>query len=595
MTSHKFHFHPDLSPYQFIFQIIKHFKWWIALTTFTALLPYSEGVLWPLFYAYVTDTLAEQAQLPERDIKVVADIFIMGFIVWTIHIGGYIANRYMMVPIGIKISAFIRNIVSAHILEHSVKFYSDNFSGSISTKVNDIAYGTCEAIKLFHFQVIPSIIKAIVLFYIFAQRHILYSIVILVWMLIILWMRLYTRTKAETLSEARAEAHSSWKGWLTDVGSSIWSVKTYTGEKSEIKTLIKKQELEEETAVKSQIFDAHLVAIDLLLSTVFCYIALFVLLGWQWMRHEITAGDWILIIYGSWEIMYSAWGIGHDIPIVLRHIGECQQAIKTLFVPIQITDKPKVKKLKVKQGQIAFKDVEFNYTEKSSVFKKTSLIIKGGQKVGLVGPSGAGKTSFVNLILRLFDVDGGAITIDAQDIRDVTQESLRGQIAYIPQDPALFHRSLMDNIRYGNPKATKAQVYAAAKKAQIHQFIMGLEFGYNTLVGERGVKLSGGQRQRVAIARAILKDAPILIIDEGTSALDSVTEEDIQKALYDLMKGKTTIVIAHRLSTLKTMDRLLVMDKGKVIQDGTHAALLRQKRGLYKKLWDKQVNGFVAI
>ena len=594
MTANNLNFHSNLSPYQFIFQIIKQFKWWLLLTTFTALLVYAQGVLWPLFYGHITDTLTNQANQSVKNPNVIIDIFFMGLIIWIIDIGGHLVHRWLVVPLAPRITAFIRNTVSAHILNHSVQFYSDHFSGSISTKVNDLAYGTRESILLFLYNIIPAAIKAFVLFYIFAQKQILYSIIIFTWMALVIAMRLYTRKKVESLSEDRAEAHSQWKGWLTDVGSSIWSVKTYTGEKNEIKNLTKKQKIEEKNAVKADRFEVILVTLDLLMCTVFCYVALFSVLGWQWMNDQVTAGDWMLIIYGSWQIMYSTWNISNNLPRILSHIGECQQAIKTLFVPIQITDKPNAKKLKIKNGEIEFKNVKFNYTEKASVFKKKSLTIEGGQKIGLVGPSGAGKTSFVNLILRLFDVDGGAITIDGQDIRDVTQQSLRKQIAYIPQDPALFHRSLMENIRYGNPKATKPQVYAAAKKAQIHKFIVGLEKGYDTLVGERGVKLSGGQRQRIAIARAILKDAPILIIDEGTSALDSVTEDNVQQALYDLMVGRTTIVIAHRLSTLKAMDRLLVMDKGKVIQDGTHGSLLRQKDKLYSVLWNKQVNGFVG-
>jgi ATP-binding cassette subfamily B protein len=221
-----------------------------------------------------------------------------------------------------------------------------------------------------------------------------------------------------------------------------------------------------------------------------------------------------------------------------------------------------------------------------------SLEILAGQKIGLVGYSGGGKTSFVNLILRLYEISEGSILIDNQDIRDVTQDSLRRAIAMIPQEPVLFHRTLLENIRYGRIEATDEEVIAASKRAYAHEFISKLPENYHTLVGERGIKLSGGQRQRIAIARAILKNAPILILDEATSQLDSVTEEYIQASLAELMQGKTTIVIAHRLSTLLHMDRILVFDQGKIIQDGTHAELLAQA-GLYKTLWDAQVGGFL--
>ena len=258
----------------------------------------------------------------------------------------------------------------------------------------------------------------------------------------------------------------------------------------------------------------------------------------------------------------------------------------------ELEDKQDAATLIVSKGQITFEGVKFHYKGTEPPFQNKSVTIEAGQKVGLVGYSGGGKSTFVNLILRLYDVTDGRILIDNQDIRDVTQDSLRSQIAMIPQDPSLFHRTLMENIRYGRVAATNAEGIAAAKKAHAHEFISKLPQGYESLVGERGVKLSGGQRQRIAIARAILKNAPILILDEATSQLDSVTERDIQESLWQLMQDKTTIVIAHRLSTLLHMDRIIVFDQGKIVEDGTHTELL-SKRGLYKTLWDAQVGGFL--
>jgi ATP-binding cassette subfamily B protein len=286
-------------------------------------------------------------------------------------------------------------------------------------------------------------------------------------------------------------------------------------------------------------------------------------------------------------------GIVYVINHFNESLGNLNQAIKVIYQANEIKDKEGAKQLTINKGNIVFEKLGFSYDQgKSALFSNLSVKILDGQKVGLVGYSGGGKTSFVNLILRLYEISEGSILIDNQDIRDVTQDSLRRAIAMIPQEPVLFHRTLLENIRYGRIEATDEEVIAASKRAYAHEFISKLPENYHTLVGERGIKLSGGQRQRIAIARAILKNAPILILDEATSQLDSVTEEYIQTSLAELMQGKTTIVIAHRLSTLLHMDRILVFDQGKIIQDGTHAELLAQA-GLYKTLWDAQVGGFL--
>jgi len=282
-----------------------------------------------------------------------------------------------------------------------------------------------------------------------------------------------------------------------------------------------------------------------------------------------------------------------ELPNLFKESGICRQALSMLQEPISLADAPGAQELEVTKGKIHFQKVHFQYGKTTPLFSNKSVVIQPGQKVGLVGYSGSGKTTFVNLILRFFDIQSGQILIDGQDIANVTQESLRKKIALIPQDPSLFHRSLLENIRYGRVEASDPEVMEAAQKAHAHEFIMALPEGYNTLVGERGIKLSGGQRQRVAIARAILKDAPILILDEATSALDSFTESQIQESLAVLMEERTTLVVAHRLSTLLSMDRILVFDRGKIIEDGSHAALL-EKKGLYYSLWKSQVGGFLA-
>jgi ATP-binding cassette subfamily B protein len=285
------------------------------------------------------------------------------------------------------------------------------------------------------------------------------------------------------------------------------------------------------------------------------------------------------------------WMVGSVLPTLFQSVGTMKQAYSVMQDANDLGDKPEANELKVSTGEIVFENVSFQYGEKK-LFENKHVRIKGGEKVGLVGFTGAGKSSFINLILRFYPLKSGKILIDGQDIADVSLKSLRRNIALIPQDPVLFHRTLRENISYGNPEVTESALFSAAAKAHADAFIRGIPNGYEAKVGERGTKLSGGEKQRVAIARAILTNAPILILDEATSALDSVTEGYIQDSLEKLMQGRTTLVIAHRLSTLARLDRILVFDKGKIVEEGTHEALLAQN-GLYARMWNRQVGGFL--
>jgi len=319
---------------------------------------------------------------------------------------------------------------------------------------------------------------------------------------------------------------------------------------------------------------------------------------YAWVHRMIGAGDFVMVTTLTSSLLQTAYNVGQRIPEFYDQLGSGRESIATLIVPSTLTDEPDAPALQVTQGTIHFERVAFAYdaTGQGSrhVVKDFELTIPAGQRVGLVGPSGAGKTTLMGLLMRMHDVAEGSIRIDGQDIRKVTQESLRQSMALIPQDTSLFHRSLLENIRYGRPGATDEEVTLAARRAHAEDFIVQLEHGYRTLAGERGLKLSGGQRQRIAIARAILRNAPILLLDEATSALDSHSEQVIQEAMREAMAGKTVIAIAHRLSTVMDMDRLIVLERGVIVADGSHEELLCQG-GLYAELWRKQSGGFNPV
>ena len=337
-------------------------------------------------------------------------------------------------------------------------------------------------------------------------------------------------------------------------------------------------------------YSEYMMLVNSLVFTAFA-VFMFIILTDKWAVGDITSGRLVsfilLVTYTSGTFIF----LGRIVSRVAKTYGQAEEGLQELVRPHGITDESGARDLQVNSASIDWNQVDFSF-EESAVFADFNLSIPAGQRMGLVGKSGAGKTTFVSLLLRQHDVSAGAITIDGQNISAVTQDSLRQAIAVVPQEPVLFHRTIKENILYGKSDATDEEVIAVAKKAQAHDFICAFPEGYDTMVGERGVKLSGGQKQRVAIARAMLKDAPILVLDEATSALDSESEVAIQQALETLMEGRTVIAIAHRLSTLRKMDRVIVMEAGQIKEDGNHDSLAHSG-GVYERLWNHQAGGFL--
>ncbi|WP_104207461.1 ABC transporter ATP-binding protein [Holospora curviuscula] len=479
-----------------------------------------------------------------------------------------------------------------YVLGQSHKFYQENLSGKISKQITNLADGIEKLIGTIgcNFLTGASLLCTAITTAYFVNP--IFCFILVIWFVIFASLSILMSKKLVILSDSQAAAESIVVGELVDSLSNHHNVKIFSRTSFELLRMtpfFEKQRLAyRETyfyALVMHTIQGGLIAIMVACS---CYFLIHL-----YRKNLVTIGDFALILGLSMETGHTMWFTMAEVDDFNKAVGRCKQSLMSWMTPLEILDTLDAVLLRCTEGKIVFKNVQFYYKEGHPLFENVSLEMKAGEKVGLVGYSGSGKSTFVNLILRLYDLKEGSILIDGHDIRTVTQDSLRENIAIIPQDPVLFHRSLMDNIRYGRIEATDTEVIEAARKAHAHIFITQLSQGYNTEVGERGAKLSGGQRQRIAIARAILKNSPILILDEATSQLDSVTESSIQESLWQLMQNKTTIVIAHRLSTLLNMDRILVFDKGKIVEDGTHSQLLTNN-GLYKTLWNAQVGGFLS-
>lgn len=473
----------------------------------------------------------------------------------------------------------------------SYSFFQNNLSGSIVAKISDAFNLIPTIVFTANYQFVQCVLTALIALALLANVHVLFSVGLLLWMITFFVIVYIGFKKATPLTAAYAESKSKVFGHLSDYLTNMLNVKLFSTSSFEMKRF---QNVSKDYVKQSQTQGYFLMKFYILQGAVFSVytIGFLLLLVHLHNRNVISPGDFALVFMVNFRIVGKLFELSHQLHDFITNWGSVDQALTLLKDEPEIQDVPNAAALIVTHGQIVFDNVKFNYKEAEPLFDNTAVTIEPGQKIGLVGYSGGGKTTFVNLILRLYDVTNGHIFIDGQDIKQVTQDSLRASIGMIPQDPSLFHRSLMENIRYGKIDASDEEVIKASKRAHAHEFIEKLPNGYESLVGERGVKLSGGQRQRVAIARAILKNAPILILDEATSQLDSVNENYIQKSLHELMAGKTTIVIAHRLSTLLHMDRILVFDAEKIVEDGTHGELLA-KSSLYKTLWDAQVGGFL--
>lgn len=547
------------------------------------------STLLPVLYKQFFDVLAhantDQADQLIRILLLLAAGNIVMWVLWRI---AEFSNSYFQT----SIMRDLYQTCFAYLHGHSVQFFQNNFVGSLVKRVNKFASAFERVADRLCWDLSPLILRVITISVILGMRNIWLGVAVVVWVIIFALMSYVFSQYKLPYDSKRSELGTRVVGQLADSITNEANIKLFAGfarERQRFFELLEqwRKMLRFTWDISSAFFALQgILMIGLEIGLMYLAIRL-------WQRGLLTIGDFVLIQTYLVTLFTKIMDLGRIIRDFYEQVAEAEEMTEILSTPHAIVDHPKAKKLNVSAAAIDFDRVSFSYNKTRTVIDNLTLSIAPGEHVALVAPSGEGKSTIIRLLLRLYDVSRGKILIDGQRIDRVTQDSLHEAISLVPQDPILFHRTLMENIRYGRPDATDEDVIAAAKQAHCDEFIRQFPEGYETYVGERGVKLSGGERQRVAIARAMLRGAPILILDEATSSLDSESEALIQDALATLMHGKTVISIAHRLSTIMQMDRIVVLRGGKIAEEGTHKALTSKKGGLYQQLWERQAGGFI--
>ena len=572
-------------------EVLSH-PWLFAVVVFGTLLMQAADLISPLYLKQFFNALV----LNHADPTIVHGLYITLAIIAGLAMLDWVATRIQIFSLSyleMKSMSSLYLTSFEYLMRHSYNFFSSQFSGTLTRRVSKFVNAFETLTDNIVSQFAPTaifVIGAVVILYF--RNHTL-GLVLGIWAVLFVWFQVYVAKLRQPIRVARAEEDSRMTGNLADAisnQSTIWLFAGNSFEFGRFNESVRKWRTITLRAWNTD--DAIWAALGLFIVVInigMLYGAIY-----YWQRGLLTIGDFVLIQAYLLTTFQQLIGINRNLRRFYDATADAAEMVEILNTEHEIADLPGAKPLMVTDASVRFTDVDFHFNPLKNILKDFALTIAGSEKIALVGPSGAGKSTITRLLLRFYDVKSGSIEIDGQNISKVTQESLRNAIGFVPQEPILFHRSLMENIRYGRRDATDEEVIEASKKAHCHEFITGFPEGYETFVGERGVKLSGGERQRVAIARALLKNAPILILDEATSSLDSESESLIQKGLDVLMEGKTVITIAHRLSTIMKMDRIIVIDDGKIAAQGTHDELLQDTSGLYYKLWSIQAGGFLT-
>jgi ATP-binding cassette subfamily B protein len=583
------------TPLRFILYFVHRYRWWYLVmvlleginSTCTILMPYATGRI----IKAVTQTPWHGKASAQALIDSLAGPL---WLFVALGIGEVIFSRAggtCQIYVGALQRHAVTRALYAYLQHHSHRYLTNDFAGALAHRISETSVGVSQTLWSVIFDFWPTAITFGVAIVMLGGAHWQLATLVGAWAVVFIGASFWLATRARPYAVKAAATRSETTGKVVDAVANLTSTRLFARLGFE-RSYLDEQLRRELRAVRKSSWYSERVrwfqySAAALLKIGVVYLALRL-----WREGQISVAEFVVAATTALLIINEARNLSRRFLEFFEYIGNVSNGVHTIVRPHEIVDLPHASQTRVSRGGIEFRDVSFAYSPDQPIFEHLQVSIPAGQRVGLVGYSGSGKSTFVSLILRLYDPQAGEIRVDGVDIRSLTQQSLHSQLSLIPQDPNLFHRSLMENIRYGRLDATDEEVIEAARKAHAHEFIMQIKDKYASLVGERGVKLSGGQRQRIAIARVVLKNAPILILDEATSSLDSVTEQAIQETLEEVMKGKTVIVVAHRLSTIAHLDRILVFDRGRIVEDGSHAELL-SRGGAYQRLWSRQAGGFL--
>lgn len=578
--------------FKYVWPPMRKRKWvFFCILVVFSMRTFFDRIVVPLYFKRIIDIFTKGIA---NSTTVAHDIFQLLFIIIGIYIFVFLIARiikFVILQFTIDVMRDLRNFAFQKIEQNSHTFFSNTFAGSLVTKARRFVFSFEMAFEVFLYNFLKFFIILIGVFAVLIYQSPIISLIFSVWIIVHVSVVSFFVKKKVLYDLREAEQDSRISGRLADVFSNILAVKFFSARKEEIKSFGKYTDEGAKRSKRAWFMGGKIDLIQHLFIIIVQSTTLFIMII-LWLRGEMSTGTVVLIETYMAMVSNDLWEFGNSLTRFMKSTADMKEMIDIFEITPDILDPKNPEKLKINKGHIVFQNISFKYDLGEEVLSNFDLEIIPGEHIGIVGHSGAGKSTITKLLLRFVDISKGSITIDGQDIRNVTQDDLRSVISYVPQEPILFHRPIRENIAYGKPDATDEEIVAVAKKAHADDFVSRLPNGYDTLVGERGVKLSGGERQRIAIARAMLKNSPILVLDEATSSLDSVSESYIQDAFNELMKGKTTIVIAHRLSTVQKMDRIIVLDKGRIAEEGTHKELL-EKDGIYADLWNHQTGGFL--